>query len=68
LCEVFISIGTSALVEPAASLPYVAKGNGAFLVEINPEKTSLSDNADEVIQNNASKALTTLVMILDRLR
>lgn len=68
VCEVFISIGTSALVEPAASLPYVAKGNGAFLVEINPEKTALSDSADEVIALNASKALTTLVMLLDRLR
>jgi NAD-dependent deacetylase len=68
VCEVFIAIGTSAVVEPAASLPYVAKGNGAFLVEINPEKTALTDNADEVISFDASKALTTLVMILDRLR
>ncbi|MCB0282892.1 MAG: NAD-dependent deacylase [Calditrichae bacterium] len=68
VCEVFISIGTSAEVEPAASLPFIAKGNGAFLVEINPEKTALSANADEVINLNASKALTHLTMILDRLR
>lgn len=68
VCEVFICIGTSAEVEPAASLPFIAKGNGAFLVEINPEKTALSASADEVININASKALTNLTMILDRMR
>ena len=49
VCEVFISIGTSSLVEPAASLPYIAKGNGAYLLEINTERTDLSNNCDEVI-------------------
>ena len=68
VCEVFISIGTSSLVEPAASLPYVAKGNGAYLLEINTERTPLSDNCDEVIIAPAAKLLTNLVMILDRLR
>ena len=68
VCEVFISIGTSALVEPAASLPYIAKGNGAYLLEINTERTELSDNCDEVIIAPASKLLPTLVMILDRIR
>jgi len=67
-CEVFISIGTSSLVEPAASLPYVAKGNGAYLIEINTERTDLSDNCDEVIIAPATKLLTNLVMILDRIR
>lgn len=67
-CEVFFSIGTSSIVEPAASLPYVAKGNGAYIVEINTEKTALSDNADEVILKSSSEVLTNLVMILDRLR
>ncbi len=56
------------MVEPAASLPYIAKGNGAYLVEINTEETPLSENADEVIRIPASKALTGLVMILDRIR
>ncbi len=45
-CEVFFSIGTSAVVEPAASLPYIAKANGAYLVEINLERTPLSDYSD----------------------
>lgn len=68
ICEVFISIGTSSLVEPAASLPYIAKGNGAYLVEINTEKTPLTDDADEVINHPSAKALTDLALILDRLR
>lgn len=68
VCEVFFSIGTSSLVEPAASLPYIAKGNGAYLVEINTEKTNLTDNCNEVINMPASKALTALVMILDRIK
>jgi NAD-dependent deacetylase len=41
-CDVFFSIGTSALVQPAASLPYRALERGATVVEINPEETSLS--------------------------
>jgi len=68
VCEVFISIGTSSLVEPAASLPYIAKGNGAYLVEINTEETPLTENVDEVISHPSAKVLTNLVIILDRLR
>ena len=56
------------MVETAASLPYIAKGNGAYLVEINTEKTPLTDDADEVINHPSAKALTDLALILDRLR
>lgn len=38
-CEVFISIGTSSLVYPAAGLAHLAKQNGAKLIEINPDPT-----------------------------
>ena len=44
--DIFFSIGTSAIVHPAATLPVVARNNGATLVEINPERTTLSDLAD----------------------
>ncbi|MFH1891301.1 MAG: NAD-dependent deacylase [Candidatus Zixiibacteriota bacterium] len=43
----FLSIGTSALVQPAASLPLLAEHRGAYLVEINTEPTVLTDLADE---------------------
>jgi len=41
--ELFFSVGTSAIVHPAASLPVTAKRYGAALVEINPEMTPLSN-------------------------
>ena len=65
-CEVFFSIGTSAVVEPAASLPYIAKGNGAYLIEVNTERTPLSEHADEVIIGKAGETLPYLIMALDR--
>ncbi len=45
-CTGFLVIGTSALVYPAAMLPEIAKRNGAFLVEVNPEDTALSSICD----------------------
>jgi len=52
-----IVIGTSALVQPAASLPLIAKRNGARLIEINPDETPLSDVADEVLRGPAAVEL-----------
>ncbi len=66
--EVFFSIGTSAVVEPAASLPYIAKGNGAYIVEINIEKTPLTSSADEFLQGAADKILPELVIEINKLR
>jgi NAD-dependent deacetylase len=59
--EVFLSIGTSALVYPAAALPEVAKWSGAYLVEINIEETPLSALADEVIVGPAAEVLPDLL-------
>jgi len=44
-CDLFLVIGTSALVYPAASLPRVALEAGASVVEINPEPTPFSEAA-----------------------
>lgn len=44
-CEVFFSIGTSSVVQPAASLPYRALEQRATVIEINPEPTALSEMA-----------------------
>jgi NAD-dependent deacetylase len=41
-CDVFFSIGTSGVVEPAASLPFEALRSGAVVIEINPQPTPLS--------------------------
>lgn len=42
MCDIFFSIGTSAEVYPAASLPYTARRNGAYIVEVNPNTTTLT--------------------------
>jgi NAD-dependent deacetylase len=55
--ELFLSIGTSALVYPAADLPLLAKNNGAYLVEINPEPTQLTPYADEVFRGKSGEIL-----------
>lgn len=56
-CELCFVVGTSALVYPAASLPEIAKAAGAYTVEVNPERTPLSDVCDEVIQGKAGEVL-----------
>ena len=58
--DLFISIGTSGMVWPAASYPSLAKSSGSFCIEINPEETELSKLYDQVIRLSASDALDQL--------
>ena len=60
-CDLFISIGTSGLVWPAANYPSLAKSSGSYCVEINPEETEASYLYDQVIRLPASKALEKIV-------
>jgi NAD-dependent deacetylase len=60
-CDLFLSIGTSGLVEPAASLPFEALRQGAAVVEVNPEETPLSDRATYVLRGLAGVVLPALV-------
>ena len=46
LCDAMVLIGTSAVVYPAAGFPLAARRRGAFLVEVNPLETALSDACD----------------------
>jgi len=41
-CDAMLVIGTSAMVQPAATMPFIAKDNGAAIIEINPDPTPLS--------------------------
>lgn len=56
-CELCFVIGTSALVYPAAGLPEIARTAGAFVCEVNPEKTPLSDLCDESLMGRAGEVL-----------
>ena len=60
-CDVFLSVGTSGLVEPAASLPFAALEAGATVIEVNPEPTPLTRRASVAIAERAGIALPRLV-------
>jgi NAD-dependent deacetylase len=56
-CELCFVVGTSALVYPAAGRPDIAKAAGAYVVEVNPERTPLSNLCDEVLTGKAGEVL-----------
>ncbi len=58
--DLFISIGTSAVVWPAAGMPRYAKQNGAYCIEINPETTDMSVLYDLHLKLKASEGLEEL--------
>lgn len=60
-CDLFFSIGTSALVQPAASLPLLAAEEGIPLVEINPQRTPLTKFADFVLNGPSGEILPRLL-------
>lgn len=59
-CQLFIAIGTSGMVYPAASLAELAKSRGARFLEINLDRTPLSSLADFRLQGPAGKVLPEL--------
>lgn len=60
-CDVFFSIGTSGLVEPAASLARIALQYAAAVVEVNPTVTPLTSRATFVLQGASGEVLPDLV-------
>lgn len=58
-CDLFISIGTSGTVWPAAGFPDIARQSGAFCIEINPDPSG-STQYDLIVQESASAALAQL--------
>ncbi|MFF8997557.1 NAD-dependent deacetylase [Streptomyces achromogenes] len=60
-CQVFIAVGSSLQVQPAAGLAGVAADHGARLVVVNAEPTPYDDRADEVIREPIGTALPVLL-------
>lgn len=63
-----LSIGTSALVYPAAHFPVMVKRAGGALIEINPYETALSDWCDAVLRGPSGEALPALAAKVRELR
>jgi len=67
-CDVMLVIGTSAVVQPAALMPVVAKESGAKVIEINPERTPLTDDiSDYLIRGTAGDIMNRIMADLERL-
>ena len=64
-CDVFLSLGTSAVVYPAAMLPVAAKNACAALYEINPERTPLTDSANYYLAGKTGEILPQILKELD---
>jgi NAD-dependent deacetylase len=60
-CDVFISIGTSSLVFPAAGLGDIARQAGAMTIEVNPNPTGQSESFTASLRGNAGTVLPQLV-------
>jgi NAD-dependent deacetylase len=60
-CEVFFSIGTSGIVQPAASLAFAARNRGAIIIEVNTESTLLTPKADYALRGKSGEILPALV-------
>ena len=59
--DVFLSVGTSSLVYPAAAVPFEALESGATLLEVNPGETPLTTHADQVLRGPAGDVLPRLI-------
>lgn len=60
-CDVMLVVGTSAVVQPAAMIPVIAKNCGAVVIEVNPDPTPLTRSiSDHFLQGKAGHVLKTL--------
>ncbi len=60
-CDLFFAIGTSTLVQPAASLPFEALRRGVSVVEVNPDETPLTRHVEYRLRGRAGELLPALV-------
>lgn len=61
LCDVMLVVGTSGLVQPAASLPIKAKRAGATVIEVNPDYSMITRYADIKLEAPSGEALPQVI-------
>lgn len=67
-CDLMLVVGTSAVVQPAAMIPVIAKDNGAKIIEINPERTPLTDEiSDYLIMGKAGEAMNRIMAAMEKI-
>lgn len=69
-CDLMLVVGTSAVVQPAASMPLIAKQAGAHLIEVNPDPTPITPFVDIALSGKAGEvlpeAVEALLEVIDR--
>lgn len=65
-CDVFLVVGTSAVVQPAASLPIIAKRSGALVLEFTLQWTEISDFVDHTFLGKAGETLPPFLGLISR--
>jgi NAD-dependent deacetylase len=63
-CDIFMAIGTSAVVYPAAGFLHLAKRQGATTIEVNPDETDASSVVDLVVRASSGRALPEILKLL----
>jgi len=63
-CDVFLVVGTSGVVYPAAQLPFTAQQFGAQVIDVNPEPSPISRSADLFLQGQSGSLLPQIVAAL----
>lgn len=67
-CDIMLVIGTSAVIQPAAFMPVISKESGAKVIEINPERTSLTETiSDYLIMGKAGEVTKRIIAELEPL-
>ncbi|MBL8157041.1 MAG: NAD-dependent deacylase [Anaerolineae bacterium] len=63
--DVMLVVGTSGLVTPAADMPWIAGRSGAFIIEVNPDLTPISEIADLILRGPSGEVLPRIVEAID---
>ncbi|MBW7995984.1 MAG: NAD-dependent deacylase [Candidatus Glassbacteria bacterium] len=67
-CGLMLVVGTSGQVQPAASLPVVARQAGARVIEVNPEPSAITPTADFLLRGNSGDMLPRVIEQLKKLK
>ena len=67
-CDLMLVVGTSAEAQPAAMIPVIAKDHGAKIIEINPERTPLTNEiSDYLLMGGAGEVLNRIVAAMEKI-
>jgi len=68
-CDIMLVVGTSAIVQPAALMPVIAKRSGAKIIQINPEPTPLTNSTSDChLMGKAGEILNQILAEIERRR